>query len=179
MGVTVNNVHGGIEIVIDTENKKMFPKEDTRVELFKNRVTIKDVSPEAGETVTLDVADVTSPSLGNNTLLYEAIRDMVYGAPLYKIINGSTGDNPVVTATTGKKIRVLAAFGLADIAGVIRWESGAGGTALTGEVNVGATGGYVLPLNPLGWFETAAGAALNLEVTTSTKFQGTIVYELI
>jgi len=174
----VNNVNGGIEI-IRGDDKTMFPKEDTRVELVDDRVIIKDISPEAGETVTLDFSIVTSPSLATNALLYAAIRDMVYGAPLYAAISAVSSNNTIVAATAGKKIRVLSVFGLADTAGTARFESNSGGAALTGQVDLGVTGGYVLAFNPLGHFETTAGHLLNLELIGITAFNGSIVYELI
>lgn len=179
MGITINNLNGGIEIVIDTENKKMFPKESTRVELKDNRVVVMDVDPEQGETVTMDVSGVDTPSLANNTLLYEAVRNMVYGNPKTAAIAASGADTEIVAAVSGKKIRVLSMFGIADVAGTVRFEDGESGDALTGQVPVGTNGGYVLPYNENGWFETAAGNALNLEMVTAVSFAGSIVYEEI
>lgn len=49
-----------------------------------------------------------------------------------KIDAASSGDNTLVAAVTGKKIRVLAAFfTMTGTAVTIRFEDGAGGTALT------------------------------------------------
>lgn len=89
----------------------------------------------------------------------------------------SSGDNEVVAAVTGKKIRVLA--GLLVMTGTavtIRFESGAGGTALTGQMT--PTQGNVIPLAfcPLGHFETAPGAALNLELGGAQSVDGWLVY---
>jgi hypothetical protein len=35
----------------------------------------------------------------------------------------------------------------------------------------------VLPYNPLGWFETAAGALLNLELGGNVSVDGALVYQ--
>ena len=60
-----------------------------------------------------------------------------------KIDAASSGDNTLVAAVTGKKIRVLAAFfTMTGTAVTIRFESGAGGTALTGQM--GPTAGQTL-----------------------------------
>ena len=98
--------------------------------------------------------------------------------PKYKAIVATTGDNTLIAASAGFKMRVLALYGTADVAGTVRFESGTGGTALTGQVNVADTGGFVLPFNPVGWFETDDGddELLNLELTTSGNFDGCLVY---
>lgn len=93
-----------------------------------------------------------------------------------KIDNATSGDNTLVAAVTSKKIRVLAAFLVASAAVNVRFESGAGGTALTGQMNVGANGGFVLPFNPVGWFETAVTTLLNLELSGATSVDGCLVY---
>lgn len=88
----------------------------------------------------------------------------------------SSGDNTIVAAVTGKKIRVHAVFLVAAGAVNVRFESGASGTALTGQMNCAANGGFVLPYNPVGWFETAAATLLNLELSGATSVDGCIVY---
>lgn len=99
--------------------------------------------------------------------------------PQYAVIAAaSLGDNTLVAAVTGKKIRVLAAVLVASGgANTVRFESGAGGTALTGLMDLAADGQLVLPRNGSGWFETAAGALLNLELSVATSVAGMLVYE--
>lgn len=87
------------------------------------------------------------------------------------------GDNTLVAAVTGKKIRVLSLFLVASGgANTLRLESGAGGTALTGQMNLAANGQLVLPFNDEGWCETAAAALLNLELSTATSVDGGLSY---
>lgn len=91
----------------------------------------------------------------------------------------SSGDNTLVAAVSGKKIKVLGLIlivaGDVDVA----FESGASGTALTGDMSLAADGnGFILPMAPPGyhWFETAAGALLNLELSGAVQASGCLVY---
>lgn len=95
-----------------------------------------------------------------------------YGHENYPIkrayLNGasSTGDNVVVAAVTGKRIRVLAM-------GIIQQSSTEGSVFRSNTTAIGHTfslatkTSYVLPFNPFGWFETAVGATLNLNKSTT------------
>jgi hypothetical protein len=91
----------------------------------------------------------------------------------------SAGDNTIVAAVTGKKILVtsylIVASGGANT--LLRFESGAGGTALTGEMDLGDNLSLVCPYNPGGCFApTAAGALLNLQITAATSVDGHLTY---
>lgn len=95
----------------------------------------------------------------------------------YAVIDHATsGDNTLVAAVTGRKIRVRSLFIIAsgDVTG--RFESGASGTALSGQMAFGANGGMVLADNPTGWFETASGSLLNLELSGATSVDGGLSY---
>lgn len=96
----------------------------------------------------------------------------------YAAIDAATsGDNTLVAAVTGKKLRVLAAFfTMTGTAVTIRFESGAGGTALTGQMTPAQGQTIVLPYNPHGWFETAAGSLLNLELGGAQSVDGALTY---
>lgn len=93
------------------------------------------------------------------------------------VIDAATsGDNTLVAAVTGKKVRVLSVFMVAASAVNVRFESGASGTALTGQMNLAANGGFVLPHNPHGWFETADATLLNLELSGAVSVDGSLTY---
>lgn len=94
----------------------------------------------------------------------------------YAAISGTTGDITAVAAVTGKKIRVISAAFSLDVNGTVRFESGAGGTALTGVMPLLARAIHVLPENPSGWFETAAATLLNIELGTAGTITGFISY---
>lgn len=97
--------------------------------------------------------------------------------PKFAIIDAATsGDNTLLSAVVGKKIRVLALFLVAAGTVNVRFESGAGGTALTGQMNLIANTGFVLPFNPAGWFETASNTLLNLELSGAVSVDGSLVY---
>lgn len=89
----------------------------------------------------------------------------------------SSGNNTLVTAVTGKKIRVLSAFFIAAGAVDVRFESAAGGTALTGVMSFPANGGISLPHNPAGWFETIASQLLNMELGGAVQVSGGFTYQ--
>jgi hypothetical protein len=91
----------------------------------------------------------------------------------------SAGDNTIVSAVAGKRILVtsymIVASGGANT--LLRFESGAGGTALTGEMDIGADGVISADYNPGGCFApTAAGALLNLQITAATSVDGHLSY---
>jgi hypothetical protein len=100
--------------------------------------------------------------------------------PSYAVIDAaSSGDNTLVSAVTGKKIRVLALAVVSAGTVTTRFESGASGTALSGQMTMAVNTSYVLPYNPVGWFETAAAALLNLELSGAVSVDGVLVYELV
>jgi hypothetical protein len=97
--------------------------------------------------------------------------------PKYVIIDAATsGDNTILAAVTSKKIRVLSLFLVAAGTVNVRFESGAGGTALTGQMNLVANTGFALPYNPVGWFETAATTLLNCELSAAISVDGCLTY---
>lgn len=87
--------------------------------------------------------------------------------------------NSIVAAVTGKKIRVFSALMSSIDAKTVQWTDGVGGAALTGAVPCAASGGYVLPFNPAGWFETSIGTALGLSLGAATAVAGVIDYALV
>lgn len=97
--------------------------------------------------------------------------------PKFKVIDHAvSGDNELVAAVASKKIRVLGGLLIASAAVNARFESGAGGTALTGVMNLAANAGFQIPYIPVGNFETAANTALNLELSGAVSVDGWIVY---
>lgn len=88
----------------------------------------------------------------------------------------SSGDNTVIAAVAGKKLRVISLFYLAAGTTTVRFESGASGTALTGQMQHVAQTGIVLPRNVDGWFETAVGDLLNIELSAAISVDGVLDY---
>lgn len=97
--------------------------------------------------------------------------------PKYAAIDAaSSGDNTIVAAVTSKKIRVLSLFLVAAGTTTVRFESGASGTALSGQMNLIANTGFALPYNPVGWFETASNTLLNIELSAAISVDGSLTY---
>ena len=97
--------------------------------------------------------------------------------PKFAAINASTsGDNTLVAAVASRKIRVLALMLIVGGTVNVRFESGAGGTALTGQMELTAQSGFTLPFSPVGWFETASNTLLNLELSGAVSADGCVVY---
>lgn len=96
----------------------------------------------------------------------------------YAVIDAATnGDNTIVAAVTGKKIRVMSLFmTMTGTQVTIRFESAAGGTALTGQMLPIQGHTIVLPFNPAGWFETVAGELLNMELSGGQSVDGCLTY---
>ncbi len=95
----------------------------------------------------------------------------------YAVINNaSSGDNTIVSLVASRKIRVLALFLVATGTVNARFESNAAGTALTGQMPLKASSGFVLSFNPAGWFETVAGELLNLELGGAVSVDGSLTY---
>lgn len=88
----------------------------------------------------------------------------------------SSGSNTVVSAVTGQKIKVIGAFVVAAAVNTVKFMSAS--TDLTGGMALAANGGFTLPISDKGipYFETAAGEALNINLSASTAVAVTIVY---
>ena len=106
----------------------------------------------------------------------------------YAVINAPSSVT-LVSGTAGKKIRVLSAL-IVSNNGYAEWkfQSSTGPTDLVGNLflssglgsGLTATGALVLPHNPTGWFETAAGDDLLLDQNGgSAGAGGCLVYELV
>lgn len=121
--------------------------------------------------------DTISAALSTDAIM----QNLTARTPAYAVIDvASSGDNTIVSAQgASNKIRVYAAFLVAAGTVNVRFESGASGTALTGQMTLAANTGFVLPFNPLGWFETAANTLLNLELSGATSVDGCLTYSIV
>ena len=113
----------------------------------------------------------------------EPIDRSFYPPVKYAVIDdASSGDNEVVAAVPGKRIRVISAFLVAAGAVNVRFESGAAGTALTGQMNLTTNVGFSLNAafdakgRPKGHFQTAKGESLNLELSGAVSVDGSLTY---
>lgn len=98
------------------------------------------------------------------------------------------GDNTIVPAAAGYKLRVLGYVLNVNAAGTVQWKSGAA-TALSGAMELVDGGGVAAPLvqpvphaGPLSspyWFETASGQALVLATAAGVDGLGHVTYQKI
>ena len=101
------------------------------------------------------------------------------GAPIkYAVIdNATSGDNTLVSAVQGKRIRVLGGLLVSSGTVNVRFESSAGGTALSGQMNLVANTGFIIPFMECGNFQTEYSQLLNLELSGATSVDGYLVYQ--
>jgi len=131
-----------------------------------------------------DVDVLTQPARDRTTdnqgvaLQTDAImNDTTALTPKYAVIDDATsGNNTIVAAVAGKKIRVLQWALVCAGAVTVRWEDGASGTALTGQMQFAANSGMNSGFCPVGHFETTANTLLNLELSAATSVDGWLVY---
>lgn len=91
------------------------------------------------------------------------------------IAESSSGNNEVVAAVTGKKIRVISCFVSPSDAVNFKWRSAS--TDITGlHYAANAGNGVSLGWNPNGHFETASDEALNLNLSGAVAVGGSVVY---
>jgi len=95
----------------------------------------------------------------------------------YKPID-QTGNATAVLGVVGKRIVLISAFLTVSANTTLQWFTSTGPTELTGPHAITITGGYVMPFNAGGWFETAFGDSLLLNVIPGTPIGGCLSYLL-
>ena len=98
------------------------------------------------------------------------------GVPKYAVIEATPGDNELVAAVSGKSIKVFSYVIIPTAStATARFESGAGGTALTGVIDLNSDIPMSADFNPGGHFQTEKGDALSLEVANN-NIRGHLTY---
>lgn len=87
------------------------------------------------------------------------------------VAQGAAGTTQLAAATSGKRHKVVGAVLLLDAAGTLKFTDSGGD--LTGAMDIGATGGFVLPTTDLPYTQALSGSALSL-VTTVGKAKGVV-----
>lgn len=97
------------------------------------------------------------------------------GEPQFAALSGATGDITLVAAqAAGVKIRLLGFMLVPAASAVVTFQSGTGGTALTGAMTL--TTPIWVEGAPLGLFETAPATLLNLHQTGVIQLSGWVVW---
>jgi len=88
----------------------------------------------------------------------------------------TSGDNTLVLGHYRMRIRVysLALYSADGV--VVYFRSGAGGTAITGSLDMNPHGELVMPHSATGWFETEEGESLELNLSAAVYVGGCLVY---
>ncbi len=91
----------------------------------------------------------------------------------------SSGDNELVAVVSGKKIRVVSCFLISAGTVTVHFVDGAN-NAIAGDSTTGialvANSGFSLPFNPVGWFETASGQSLDINLSGAVGVAGSLTY---
>jgi len=123
----------------------------------------------------VDIASIDSGGLSAETsTVYNATTALT--PKFAKIAASSSGDNTLVSAVATKKLRVLAYNFMSNGTVNAKFQSGASGTDLTGLKYCVANTGICAGFNQVGWFETTAGALLNLNLSSGVAVGGELVY---
>jgi hypothetical protein len=94
----------------------------------------------------------------------------------YNFVNASASGNTQVVPAQGAgiRIRIVAGFVMAAVAVSVNFADGSG--AISGTMALAANGGFVLPRNDHGWFETGANSALNINLGGVANVGVTVVW---
>lgn len=92
------------------------------------------------------------------------------------VVASASGVTTIIALTAGKKIRVLAMQLTANASVNVKWQSHVTPTDITGLAYLASNGGYVLPFNPAGWFQTISGEALDINLSGAVAVGGSITY---
>lgn len=120
-------------------------------------------------------ADRTTDNVGVALQTDAMMNDTVVLTPKFAVISASSsGATSIVSAVSGKKIRVLAYNFIANGTVNVKWQSAS--TDKTGLKYCIANSGMVAGFNPIGWFETASNEALNINLSAAIAVGGELVY---
>jgi len=93
-----------------------------------------------------------------------------------KISIASATTTTLVALVATKKIRVLSMYLISTGANTVNLQSHVTTSNSDGLPGYAANGGIVLPFNPIGWFDTTAGEALDMVTSGSGQVSGQLSY---
>lgn len=117
----------------------------------------------------------TTDSITSKLATDAIMNDTTALTPKFAVISASSsGNTSVVALVSSKKIRVLAYAFQCNAAVNVKFQSNT--TDKTGLFYNAANTGALAGFNPVGWFETAAGEALNINLSGAVAVGGHITY---
>lgn len=111
----------------------------------------------------------------DTTQIADGVSGTMLTATKTKISIASATTTTLVALVSSKKIRVLAMYLVSTGANTINLQSHATTSNSDGLPGYAANGGIVLPFNPLGWFDTTTGEALDMVTSGSGQVSGQIL----
>lgn len=175
---TIDNIVAGNEAQVDVITLPSIPAGTNNIgDVDIASIAAGDNNIGNVDIVTMPAIAATASNIGAQISTSAIMDGTTACTPKFAVIDAATnGDNTIISANATKKLRVLAAFLVSSGTVNVRFEGGAGGTALTGQMNLVANSGFVLPFNPAGWFETASNTLLNLELSGAVSVDGCLTY---
>jgi hypothetical protein len=101
----------------------------------------------------------------------------------YDAVAASATDSVLVSAKTGKRIRVLSVVinqgDTTPSTVTFNSKSGGAGTAISPPLKAAANGGFVLPYNERGWFSTVNGEGLSVTTGAGSTTGVLVTFDLV
>lgn len=149
----------------------------------KLRVSVVDALPTSANVIGHVVVDSVPATAPTTDWLVASLDTSKIGNGLTqltpkfaKITASSSGATTIVSLVSSKKLRVLAWSLVCNAAVNVKWQTHATPTDLTGLHYFAANGGIQQPFNPVGYFETVAGEALDINLSGAIAVGGSLVY---
>jgi len=165
-----------LDVALSTRSNLMKTDFDAKLDVaLSTRLKPADLNLDAEKDLQIDVK--TLPSLPAGTAKIGAVNvDIPKTFKTAKIDHAVSGDNAIVAAVAGKRIKVYGIVLVVSAAVDCKWRSGT--TDLTGDMNFGGKGeGYAQAVQPPAFlFATAIGEALNLNLAAAVAVDGYVSY---
>ena len=155
------------EMIVSVSNTQLAPLQTTYVPVSNGASLVAVSSDQPTFSVSQDCTKVSVGLSGNTAIPNTAI---------IALSGTFSGANTIVPLASSKTIKVLALAISANAAVQITWQNHAGAN-VSGPLICANTGdGEVLPYNPVGWFSTASGVALDIFLSANVAVSGHLTY---
>lgn len=149
----------------------------------KLRVSVVDALPAGSAAIgsvtvtSIPAAARTTDAIASNLATDAIMNGLTALTPKFaKITASSSGATTIVSLVSSKKLRVLAWSLVCNAAVNVKWQTHATPTDITGLYYFAANGGISRPFSPVGYFETVAGEALDINLSGAVAVGGSLVY---
>jgi len=186
----VKLAHGSLDSATLVSASSPLPISDAGGSLTVDVVTLPSLPAGTNNIGDVDVLTQPARAATSDSIAAKLATDALHDgttalAPKFANISAaSSGNNALVTAVAGKKIRVLAIALIATDAVALYFNDGtadlfadSANSVPLDETGATGSGGFVLGFNPLGWFETAdVNRPLNVNLSAAVGVCGSLVY---